>query len=324
MSQANPTIPVPSNCNPMFTPGLVTLVLDAPQQAITTNSLPVHFRSMQTIPNISGAAASGSAEFSRSQFQAMIDQKAVTLPLVVVDLRQEPHGFLALEQPLNGETDIAVGWFAERDWLNVAKGLPSITVDEDDRLANASQTANLIVYDVTLKSPAEDGICTATPYTVQPTGFYSNEQTMVEAIPNVSYVRFPTTDHCRPRDSEVDDFVAYEAALPSNTWLHFHCRAGDGRTTSFMVMHDIIHNAPGDPLETILTRQGPKGIGGIDLGSLPKNEDIFSYPFSVERVGFIQDFYTYVSEAKSGGFKLTWSDWVTQKITQDHLLASSA
>ncbi len=318
MSQQNPTTQAltSSNCDPMFTAGSVTLVLDAPQQSITTQPLPTNFRTMQKIPDISGAAASGSAEFSLSQLQAMIDQKAVTLPLVVVDLRQEPHGFLVIDQPLNGETEIAVGWFAERDWLNVAKGLPSILVDEENRLANASQTANLIVYDVATKNPTEDGICTATPYTVQPAGSYKNEETLVQTLSDVGYFRLPTTDHCRPRDAEVDQFVAYETALEPNTWLHFHCRAGDGRTTSFMAMHDIIHNAPGDSLQTILTRQGPSGIGGIDLASPPKNQDIFSYPFSAERVTFMQNFYTYVCDAKPGGFKLTWSDWVSQKVTQ--------
>jgi len=281
---------------------------------------------MQKIPNISGAAASGSAEFSLSQFQAMaamIGQKAVGFPLIVVDLRQEPHGFVALEQPLNGETEIAVGWFTERDWLNVAKGLPSILVDEENHLANASQTANLVVYDVVTKSPTEDGICTATPYTVHPIGSYRSEETLIQAFPNVGYLRLPTTDHCRPRDSEVDHFVAYEATLDPRTWLHFHCRAGDGRTTSFMAMHDVIHNAPGDSLQTILTRQGPSGIGGIDLAMLPKNQAIFSYPFSAERVAFMQNFYTYVCEAKAGEFTLKWSDWVIQKIAQKKSLATA-
>src|SRR5215813_2477030 len=123
MSQPNST--KSSDCDPIFKAGTVTLVLDAPRESIETQPLPANFRTMQKISNISGANASGSAEFSLSQFQAMldkIDQKTAGFPLVVVDLRQEPHGFLTIEQPLNGETEIAVGWFAERDWLNVAKG----------------------------------------------------------------------------------------------------------------------------------------------------------------------------------------------------------
>lgn len=314
----------PTNCDPSFTSGSVTLVLDAPLTSTTTSPLPANFRSMAKLANISGANASGSAEFSRSQFLAMISQKVVTTPMVVVDLRQESHGFMPIKTALNGETEIAVAWFAERDWINVAKGLPSVLLDENTRLGAASKLTSLTVYDVQTKT-AEDGICTATPYTVQPTGTYSDEQTLVQGSSNVSYLRLPTTDHCRPRDTEVDQFVAFEQALPSNTWLHFHCRAGDGRTTTFMALHDIIHNAPADSLQTILTRQGPtpNGIGGIDLSSYPTNQDPFSYPFSVERVEFMQEFYNYVVAAKSGSFKLSWSDWVTQQIPQQQSAVSA-
>ena len=325
MSEQNPPTQssTPSNCDPTFTPGSVTLVLDAPRESVTVQPLPMNFRSMQKIPNISGAAASGSAQYSRSQLQAVIDQKLVGSPLAVVDLRQEPHGFLPINPALTGEAEIAVGWFAERDWLNVAKGLPSILADEISRLDNAAHTSNLTVYDVVTKSPAEDGICTANPFSVQPTGSYNDEQTLVQTFSNVSYLRLPTTDHCRPRDSEVDQFVAFEVALEPGTWLHFHCRAGDGRTTTFMAMHDIIHNAPGDSLATILTRQGPSGIGGVDLSKMPGNQAVFSYPFSAERVTFMQNFYTYVIQAKPGGFKLMWSDWVTQDMTRNQISVSA-
>jgi hypothetical protein len=121
----------------------------------------------------------------------------------------------------------------------------------------------------------------------------------------------------------VDQFVAFEAALGSDTWLHFHCRAGDGRTTTFMAMHDIIHNAPGDTLSTILARQ--KSIGGIDLSTPPSptNQTSFSYPFAVERVEFVKNFYTYVCAAKPGKFTLTWSDWVIQTTTPKQAVASA-
>lgn len=267
-----------------------------------------------------GNTASGSAQYSRLQLQTMIDRKVIRCPLVMVDLRQEPHGFLTIAQALNGEPEIAVGWFAERDWLNVAKDLPSIVTDESRRLAQASKTANLTVYHICTKTPDEDGIATAEPHTVKPTGSYSHEQTLVQTYPNARYLRLPSTDHCRPRDSEVDRFVAFEATLKPDTWLHFHCRAGDGRTTTFLAMHDIIHNALGNSLKAILTRQGPKpaGIGGVDLIKASTNQDVFDCPFSGERVAFMQNFYTYVCQAKqSGGFsRLTWSDWVIKNLAQ--------
>jgi hypothetical protein len=89
-----------------------------------------------------------------------------------------------------------------------------------------------------------------------------------------------------------------------------------------MALHDIIHNVPGDSLQTILARQ--KSIGGIDLASMPTDQTVFSYPFSVERVTFMQNFYAYVCAAKTGNFKVTWSDWVMQQIPQRQAAAASA
>lgn len=316
-SDSDKTFPAPA--------GQVTLVLDAPTDTLTSPFLPGQFRQMPTnVPNLSGTAASGSAEFSASQFQGMlvhIGQTTAKFPLVVMDLRQEPHGLLELQEPLNGETEIAVGWFAERDWLDVGKGQPSILLHENHRLDKASKTTSLTVYKVLTKSKTEDGIATVTPYPVKPTGTYQTESDFVTKLPNVSYFRLPTTDHCRPRDHEVDQFVALDASFDPTTWLHFHCRAGDGRTTTFMAMHDIIHNAPGDSLQTILARQ--VSIGGIDLSSMPTDQTIFSYPFSRERVKFIEDFYDYVCAAKPSVFKLTWSDWVIEKLTGKQSSASA-
>ena len=305
------TAPTQTQCNPIFTAGSVTLALDAPQESISTQSLPQNFRSMQSL-NIAGNTASGSAQYSLSQLQAMINQKRVTTPLVIVDLRQEAHGFLAIDPSLYGETEIAVGWFAERDWINVAKDLPSIIADERRKLLNVSNS-NQVVYQITSKAPIEDGICTANPNTIKTAGFKTEQQ--LAQSQGVGYLRLPTTDHCRPRDFDVDQFVSFEMGLTPNTWLHFHCRAGDGRTTTFMAMHDIIHNAPGSTLEEILTRQGPAppkgtGIGGIDLMNMPTDPTIFDYPFSQERVAFMQLFYAYVQEEKADGFKVKWSDWI--------------
>lgn len=305
------TTSTPTQCDPMFTAGSVTLALDAPQQSISTQSLPQNFRSMQSL-KIAGNTASGSAQYSLSQLQAMINQKVVTTPLVIVDLRQEFHGFLTVNPALYGETEIAVGWFAERDWINVDKDLPSIGTFETRKLVEASNSQNLVVYQITSKSKTEDGICTATPNTVTTTTT-RNEQALTQSQ-GVGYLRLPTTDHCRPRDYEVDQFVSYEAGLKPGTWLHFHCRAGDGRTTVFMAMHDIINNAdaPGITLQDILTRQGPKpnGIGGIDLSKEPSDQTVFDYPFSQDRVQFMQLFFAYVQEEKSGGFEVKWSDWI--------------
>jgi hypothetical protein len=70
-----------------------------------------------------------------------------------------------------------------------------------------------------------------------------------------SYVRISVTDHARPLDDEVDRFILAVRALPENAWAHFHCEAGRGRTTTFMVLYDILRNANRVSLEDIVRRQ---------------------------------------------------------------------
>lgn len=308
----------PQNCDPIFTSGSTTLVLDAPM--MSANSLPKNFRSMNGVnmKDLKGKLASGSAQYSPTQLDNMIKQHVGKYHLTVVDLRQESHGFLRVEPVLYDESEIAVSWFIERDWINVAKGLVSIKADEIRRLTGVAKSQDLEVYVIDTKTPIEAGICTATSHSVFPTGTYDTEQTLLQER-NIRYLRLPTTDRCRPRDSEVDQFIAFEKTVEEDTWVHFHCRAGDGRTTTFMAMHDIFHNtpedpnAPGDSLDFILGRQ--EGLGGIDLRQLNKSNDSFEHPFERERLEFMKNFYDYVRQAKSGGFKLTWSDWVIYNAT---------
>ena len=125
MSELDPmTQPETStNCDQKnFSSGSVTLTLDAPLAPLTSTPLPNNFRSMTQLGNIAGSAASGSAQYSLSQLKWMITSKNVGSPLVLVDLRQESHGFFNLgPNPVNNEKYIAVSWFAERDWSNPAE-----------------------------------------------------------------------------------------------------------------------------------------------------------------------------------------------------------
>ena len=307
----------PQDRNPAFTAGSITPVLDAPLEP--GNPLPKNFRSMNgpNLKGIKGKLASGSAQYSPEQLQYMIRHEIGNHALTVVDLRQESHGFLKLKEPLNDASEIAVSWFAERDWINVAKGLVSIEADEIRRLTQQARTQTLELYTINLKTPIEAGICMATPHRVSPDGSYQTEEKFLHKH-HIGYLRLPTTDRCRPRDSEVDQFIAFETSLQTkkeDLWLHFHCRAGDGRTTTFMAMHDIYHNAnlPGGSLDSILDRQ--KTLGGVDLSKPSKSSDSFEHPFELERLEFIKNFYKYVCHAKPRGFDRTWSEWVSDNTT---------
>lgn len=327
----------PSNPDcPAANSGTIFLVLDAPaantgepnltgdETPSTGASLPKNFRTMTdewkkpgkgnppSRVGLSELNASGSAQYSEGQLQAMLSTKSVTLPMTIVDLRQESHGFFEIGEPINGESTIAVGWFAERDWMSIGKGLVSVEADEYSRLSAAMLNPNLTVDEIT-SVDSEGGICTVDPHQVDVVGWSTERMIATEA--GCGYIRIPTTDHVRPRDEEVDRFVAFDSSLGPGMWLHFHCRGGDGRTTTFLAMHDMMHNAPQVSVNDILQRQW--WLGGQDLYTTPENTTSYQYPFSMERDRFIRDFYDYVCDAKRGGFKFTWSAWVAHKVLKE-------
>lgn len=66
----------------------------------------------------------------------------------------------------------------------------------------------------------------------------------------LNYIRIPVQDRHGPDDDTVNAFVTFVKTLPEDVWLHFHCLAGEGRTTTFMVIYDILRNAPLVPYAT--------------------------------------------------------------------------
>jgi len=311
--------------SPATDSGEIWLVLDAPaaksgEPTPSASEPPKMFRSMAdplphkepgNPPSTVGLAtlnASGSAQFCKGQLQYLLSQSKVKLPMIIVDLRQESHGFFEIGQPLAGETTIAVGWFAERDWMSIGKGLVSVIADENSRLNSERLNPTVTVNEIKSED-SEGGVGTADPHQVMVVGCATEREVAQEV--GSGYIRIPTTDHVRPRDEEVDRFVHFDTTLPQDVWLHFHCRGGDGRTTTFLAMHDIIHNAPQVSVADILTRQ--YWLGGVKLYGSSGNIKSFKTPFAVEREQFIQDFYDYVSQVKPGGFKLSWSAWVANK-----------
>jgi hypothetical protein len=116
------------------------------------------------------------------------------------------------------------------------------------------------------------------------------------------------TDHCRPRDSVVDEFVP--RALSGHAqgwWHHFHCRGGAGRTTVFMVMLDMLVNARDVPFDDVLERNSV--LSGYDPTVLPPPSDP-RRPYAKDRIGFLKAFYQYAKDRASSRVPPSWSDWV--------------
>ena len=95
------------------------------------------------------------------------------------------------------------------------------------------------------------------PRPVAVTDLLTEKQFVEQA--GVRYVRLMVTDHLRPTDAEVDRFITTARNLPEDGWVHFHCHAGRGRTTMFLVLWDILHNADRVSLVDITKRQSRAG-----------------------------------------------------------------
>ena len=257
--------------------------------------LPVQFRDTMSVyatepfslEGLSTLKTSGSHQYDETQLQNIITRVDPNdFVIHFVDLRQESHVFI------NG---IPVSWYADDDWANVGRSLAWIEEDETLHLvrmvAARSITVGTVVKgkdgQVSMKDPVNVDVKDAT-----------TEMGLAHQL-GIDYIRIPVSDHCRPTDDMVDRFVTFVHGLPANAWLHFHCHGGDGRTTTFMALYDMIRNAQNISLDDTVARQ-----------SLIGQYHLFSGKSEVEtlRAAFITAFYSYVKE---GGYAtMSWTEWV--------------
>ena len=65
----------------------------------------------------------------------------------------------------------------------------------------------------------------------------------------------PVTDDQLPKENTINDFIKFVQNTPKDSYLHFYCKAGVGRTTTFMILYDIMKNYNTVPLNDIIIRQ---------------------------------------------------------------------
>lgn len=125
------------------------------------------------------------------------------------------------------------------------------------------------------------------------------------------YKNAPIESRAVPNFDTIDDLVTFYEALPTDTWVHFHCHHGKGRTSMMLVMLDIMRNAPQVALEDIVKRQHL--LGSSNLFDTSKwVGGTYTTQQLVNRKDFITDFYTFVCQRKEGGIQ-KWSEWYKQR-----------
>lgn len=245
----------------------------------------------------------GGAEFSKESLKA-ITQYLHTKNLLIVDLRQEPHGLL---------NSNAISWYAPQNAENAGKTPSQIEEEQSALLKALGERKTVVVNNILKKSP--DGEIEKVKHIEYLVHQANSEQELVNQM-NLKYKRIYVQDSHIPSEKQVDRFLEIARNIPENRWIYFHCRAGEGRTTTFMTMYDIYHNAKQVSLRDIFVRQAL--LGGKDLSQLPE-KDSYKFKLAVERLQFIKRFYEYARN-NTDNYSTSWSEWVKLHSVQTALL----
>lgn len=225
---------------------------------------------------------SGSAKFTKLSLEALKRNIDSDFPITVVDLRAEPHGFI------NGN---AVNWLVNTEEIdeNHKISLEQVTEIENKLLASIPLNKS-----ISLLKTKNDNKINLIPTLIE------NEINLTKSA-NLNYFRIPVIDNKRPTDDMVDRFITFINDLPKDYWIHFHCDMGDGRTTTFMSMFDMMRNSNNIEFNNILKRQAI--LGNINLDIFDEREP---------RLLFLKNFYQYTRDNKDN-FKTLWSEWIKEK-----------
>lgn len=135
------------------------------------------------------------------------------------------------------------------------------------------------------------------------------ERELVESE-GFTYMRFPVLDHAWTQNEKViDDFIEFVKGIDmDNSWLHFHCHAGRGRTGTFMAIYEMMKD-PDVPLYDIVVREAMTGSSYLfeEKDSDPSKSE---HAFKAMR---IEQIYEYIQENRDTNYAVKWSDWIAEK-----------
>ncbi len=230
---------------------------------------------------------SGSSIFSQLEFAKMLT-KLPTDRLIIMDLRLESHGYL------DGKS---VSWYGAYNRANVGKSPAEVEAIERN-LLNQTLTGTTKVA----KLNGDKSIGS----TIELNVTHALTEGDLAALFGIKYFRIQSPDYQKPTDENVDQFLQFYKALPKDAWLHFHCHAGEGRTTVFMAMVDMLRNGKKVSYDDIMTRQWL--IGGQDIRTATSS-DPWKYKIYPERAQFTKNFYDYVTQSN---LAVSWTEWAKQ------------
>lgn len=225
--------------------------------------------------------ASASRQFSEGNLKCLIKDLGRD-NILIIDLRRECHGF---------QDGAAVAWISTKP------------VNDEKYEYNHDLSSKEI-------EDKEGTLLTHFKNSVHEDKTMLTERQLTEQL-GVNYLRIPVMDHQIPTDEQVDLFVSLINSRSSETWLHFHCAGGMGRTTTFMSMLDMMHNAADFSAYEIMQRQ--EALNGSNVWNPRAYEG--QHPSKIvrafERVKLLCLFHHYCLENPT--FSISWSEWLSQQ-----------
>ena len=263
------------------------LMTDAWQNSVRGNE-----PTRQGLEKIHASASAQPSVVALTELHEKISALDPDAKIFMIDLRQESHGFA---------NSLPVSFYNKHNAANAGKNTSEVLKDEAERLKN------LRGVETTFTPLGNSDTKRLKAITIIPRVVETERDAAEKA--GFEYKRFAAADMQFPAPEIVDDFITFVATLPENSWLHFHCHAGHGRTTTFLVMYDIMKN-PGLSLEEICKRQYL--LGGTNLLLEPEGDD-WGAKKARDRVEKIRLFYEFVQGTRAEKIGLPWSEWLKEK-----------
>jgi len=232
---------------------------------------------------------SGSSQFSEIQLHNILNkiklENTHITNLYIVDLRQESHGFI---------NELPFRFHKEGNTINIDVPFEEIQKLEYNVINKLSTHKILEIYAHTKDDAHPLG---PIAYKFKPEKLHTEREIVENSHHsfnplgmNIEYKRLHVRDHHHVHPEEGNNFLEFIKTIDlNNTWIHFHCAGGKGRTTSFMAMLDILENGKDISFEEILMRH--HYFNGSEL--LKPNPE---YPSGIVRLNYLRNFYdTYAS-----------------------------
>ena len=272
------------------------------------SGLPRNYRATSDVSKLDGnkalstgldkLQASASGQFSAKGLAALLQRVPGGRPVVVLDLRQESHGFV-------GGT--AVSWFGVRNAANNGKSGDQISRDESDLLAGLTGHTTITVKEVTSKS--SDRAIEDSKDVQLPVDGVRNEEDLVRAA-GANYVRVYAVDYMPFTNDEVDQLVAFLAEPAGRQLAPYPLRSRRRpHDLQALALFDMLENVGTVSLKNIVDRQ--HDLGGTAMLSV-SSKTSWRKDAAIARAKLVRRFYMYAKEHPRGEGE-TWSSWAARQ-----------